>query len=736
MRRRKGGNHDQSRTVTVPDAMTGNGTDNTPIPLVVAANFTAEPIDASLRFWLESLALPVRIEHAPFDQVFQQLLDPTSALRSNHDGVGIVLVRLQDWLANDASPDPVVRELVDAVKELLSGVAGDLIVCFAPGTGLDPERSEVLLGAERAVASALQGLGGVRVLTSADLFERYPHGEIADEHGERLAGMPYTPAGFCLLGTNLARSIYSLVVPAHKVLVLDCDDTLWGGLCSELGPREVAITEEHLALQHFAADQRRQGRLICLASRNNEADVLAVFDQHPRMALTRDDLTAWQVHWGLKSDSLAELAERLGLGLDSFVFLDDDPVQCAEVRRRHPGVLALQVPKRGVARFCAQLWPLDARPGTAESHRRTGAYREHVAREDVRASSGSFQQFLDSLELEVDIAPLEDADLARASELTHRTNQFNLTGLRLSEAELRNRIRGPSTRGFRVRVRDRFGDYGLVGLILADTTGTELRAPVFLLSCRALGRGVEHRMMAHLGAQARAAGVERVALACTPSERNDPARAFLRSLGEPEISEAGVMTLMVDARQAEAVVLNLEDAPQTDSARTGEPGTVEATRHETDWSDEAEARTEDAHRRVRFLATIPGTLDRLDAIQAAVSGQARPAAQPSADLPATPFAATPAEARQVEAPSAEAPPAETSAVENALVRAFTEYLGMPEFGVDDGFFELGGESLQAMQVLAQVSREFDVELDTTLLFTTNFSVRELAEEIELLRTGS
>ncbi|MEE4175214.1 MAG: HAD-IIIC family phosphatase [Xanthomonadales bacterium] len=690
--------------------MTARGTDNAPLDLVVAANFTAEPVDASLRFWLESLQIPIRIEHAPFDQVFQQLLNPASPLRANHRGIGIALIRLQDWLDADTPPDRVARELIDAFTAAQSGVAGDLILCFAPSTGLDAHRSDVLEQAERTVAEALQDRGGVRVLTSPELLERYPGADIADEHGERLAGMPYTPAGFCLLGTALARCIYGLVVPAHKVLVLDCDDTLWGGLCSELGPREVAITEEHLALQHFAADQRRQGRLVCLASRNNEADVLAVFDEHPRMALNRDDLTAWQIHWGLKSDSLAELADRLGLGLDSFVFLDDDPVQCAEVRRRHPGVLALQVPKRGVAEFCAHLWPLDPRPGTAESSRRTGAYREHVAREDVRASSLSFAQFLDSLALEVDIAPLEEADLARATELTHRTNQFNLTGLRLTEAELRNRVRDGATHGFRVRVRDRFGDYGLVGLILTETTGRELRAPVFLLSCRALGRGVEHRMMAHLGALARRSGAERVALSCTPTERNDPAREFLRSLGEPQVSESGVMSLVVDANQAEAVALNLDEAPQPQEVKRAEVTKADDTRWEPD----------DAHRRVEFLATVPGTLDRLEAIQQAVAGPGEGPGQPASSVSRKPTG----ESR-----------AEGNPVEMTLARAFAEHLGTTEIGADDGFFELGGESLQAMQILAQVSREFDVELDTTLLFTTNFTVRELAEEIELLRTG-
>lgn len=675
--------------------MNDTDTDRKPLDLVIAANFTAEPVEPSIQYWLRELQLPVTVRHAPFDQVFQQLLDPNSLLRSNHKGIGLVLVRLQDWIEGASNPDGVAQEFTDAVREALSGAASQLVIAFCPATGLDGETRVQVTRAERAVTDALREQSGVRVLTSDSVLERYPDEKIADEHGARLASMPYTPAGFCMLGTALARSVYGLLVPAHKVLVLDCDDTLWGGLCSELGPQGVAVTGEHLALQRFALEQRRDGKLLCLASRNNEADVLAVFDQHPAMALTRDDLTAWQVHWGLKSDSLADLADRLGLGLDSFVFLDDDPVQCAEVRRRFPEVLALQVPKHGVAEFCRHIWPLDPRSSTAEGSRRTGSYRDHVAREDVRASSGSFQQFLDSLELDVRITPLDEPDLARATELTHRTNQFNLTGLRINEAEFRNRLLDKSTTGFGVRVSDRFGDYGLVGLILAESAGETLRVPVLLLSCRALGRGVEHRMVAHLGRLARETSVRRIDLRCIPTKRNDPAREFLQQLGEVGATDDGTLTLSLDTREAEAVTLNLDAAPQR-----AEPG-------ESSGAMPTGPDAEQTRSRVEFLASIPQDLATLEAILAAVQGQA---GQP----PASGQSET------------------TNPVESRLIEAFREQLAIEEIPLDVGFFELGGESLQAMQILSQVSAGFGIELDTTLLFTTNFSVSELAEEIQYL----
>jgi FkbH-like protein len=694
-------------------------TENPPLDLVVAANFTAGPVEASLRFWLEGLQLPVSVSHAPYDQAFQQLLDPESVLRRNRHGIGLVLVRLQGWLATDGAPgqdmpsdpDRIARELVAAVTEALRGASSQLVVCFCPSTGLDAETRATLARAERVAADALRDEAGVRVLTSEALLERYPCDQVADPQGERIADMPYTPAFYSVLGTALARSIYGLVFPAHKVLVLDCDDTLWGGLCGELGPLGVALTEEHLALQRFAVEQRRDGKLICLASRNNEGDVFAVFDRNPAMALTRDDLTAWQINWGLKSDSLAELADRLGLGLDSFVFLDDDPVQCAEVRRRFPEVLALQVPKRGVERFCQHIWPLDPRSSTAEGSRRTASYREHVAREDVRASSQSFRQFLDSLELEVDIAPLEEADVPRATELTHRTNQFNLTGRRLNEAEFRNRIQHGEAPCLGVRVRDRFGDYGLVGLVLAEPDGDALRVPVMLLSCRSLGRGVEHRMVSHLGRLARSQGADRVVLRCVPTERNDPAREFLRRIGEVATEEDGSLSLALDAGRAESVALDLGAAP-----RQPEPPMPGADTAGSGIEDPDIGAGTGAARRSTFLATVPAALAEAAAIHEAVHGESHEAGPGSRELP-----------------PATGETAGADPVEALLVQLFAGQLGVAEFPLDAGFFELGGDSLQAVQVLAQVSTAFGVELDPTLLFTTNFTVGELAEEINSQR---
>lgn len=678
--------------------------DTTRLNLVVSANFTAEPVDDALRFWLDRLLLPAEIQHAPFDQVFQQLLDPASVLRRQPGSIGLLMIRAQQWLEADRTGNrrdrPIIEDFANAARTALDHSAAQLVVCFCPPTGLDAEGEAAVARLEQQASEALSGIGGVRILTSHSILETYPLESIADAHGQRLADIPYTPVFFSVLGTVLARCLHAVLVPAHKVLVLDCDDTLWDGLCSELGPLGVRLTDGRLALQRFAVEQRNHGTLVCLASRNNEADVFAVFEQNRQMILAQDDLTATRINWGLKSDNLAELADRLGLSLGSFVFLDDDPVQCAEVRERFPEVVAIPVPEQGATTFCRHIWPLDTRADTQEGRRRTMAYREHVSRENVRESSTSFQQFLDSLELRVDISPLGEPDLARATELTHRTSQFNLTGRRFSEAEFNSLLKHPDTPCFAVRVRDRFGDYGLVGLMIAEPDGDTARVPLMLLSCRSLGRGVEYRMVAHLGQWAREAGLSRIALHCQPTERNTPAQEFLHRLGDVSQHENNSLNLLLDATAAADAQLALDDAPQSPSSAT-------AAAHQHHDNREATA-----SRRATFLASIPSTLADAAAIHDAVRLHAG------------------APLHDGNAPDAGTA---TDDVVALLTAAFAEQLGIDEIAEDIGFFELGGHSLQAMQVLSNVSGALGVELDPTLLFTTGFTVAELAEEIGYLR---
>ena len=287
------------------------------------------------------------------------------------------------------------------------------------------------------------------------------------------------------------------------------------------------------AVQELLVERHDAGVLVCLSSKNDDADVLAVLDARPDMPLRPAHLAARRVNWLPKSENLRSLAAELGLALDGFVFLDDSPLERAEVRSGCPEVITAELPAdpAAVPGFLRHFWALDRAGKTAEDGRRTALYRDERARDEARRDAPDLDAFLDGLGLEVAVAPMTAASLPRAAQLTQRTNQLNVTTKRRTEAELSALCDGGALEALVVDVRDRFGDYGTTGLVLFGWTADALSVDTFLLSCRALGRGVEERVLAHLGRLAEARGRPRVDVPFLPSAKNAPALQLLDAVG-------------------------------------------------------------------------------------------------------------------------------------------------------------------------------------------------------------
>lgn len=661
-----------------------------PLTVMLASTFTADYAVPCVSYWFNRLEVNAEVQVAPLDQLFQLLLSEGSEFGRNKQGINVALVRTSDWLkrqSSDADAQAVALEFTNAVKHGAGVAGGTLLLIFCP---CDPSHSQSMLSKqlEDEVAAGLADAPGVSIIRSQTLLQDHGTSDIYDAQSERLAASPYGPTFYTTIGSRLARAVYAHSVPAHKVLVLDCDDTLWGGLCSELGHAGIKLNPEHLALQQFAVDQSKQGTLICLASRNNEADVLEVFARRSDMLLHTDHLTAWKIDWGMKSNNLAALAKELGLGLDSFVFIDDDPVQIAEVQSAHPGLLAIQTPAtlNGTERLVNHLWPLDQRRSTQESVSRATAYRDHAAREKLRDSTPTLQSFLDSLELQIHISELSDDGILRAAELSQRTNQFNLSGARLTESELRHLLTQDNATAFTASVTDRFGDYGTVGLMLCRQSKQAFEIFGFYLSCRALGRGVEHNMLRYLGRQANQCRLPTLALTCIANNKNQPAQEFVRSLDAACDAQDEARWLLDAGDAAQAM-------PQYDQNR-GHDAKQEAT---------SAMIVGQSENRLLALAAAATKLADSQALHLEVNGSAQ---------------------RSYEAAGEADDP-----VRSLLMEQFSSLLGIDEIDDDTGFFELGGHSLQAVQILATASNTFEIELDPTLLFTTNFSIAELCDEI-------
>jgi FkbH-like protein len=526
--------------------------------IALTATFTAEPVEEPLKFWMNELDSPCLVKFGPYNQVFQQLLDPASILSTNSSGLNVVLIRLEDWwhgageLRSGLGAQVDIHErverhatdLVNAVKISSGNSKVPYLLCFCPSSGLIETRENLARffhDLEAEIAERLKDMNGVYLVTSAELQALYPVADYEDRKANELSHIPYSREFFHALGTVIARRFYRIHTPAHKVIALDCDNTLWKGECGEDGATGVSIGPAYQVLQEFVLAQRDAGMLVCLCSRNNEEDVWRVFENNPGMILKRGDFVSSRINWQPKSENLRSLSAELQLGMDSFIFLDDSAVECGEVEARCPEVLALKLPDResDFTRFLSHVWAFDHLKATEEDRQRNDLYARDAERKQLRAQSMCLEDFLAGLEIQLEFLPLTKTNLPRVAQLTQRTNQFNFTSVRRSESEVGQSCFTGNAECLVIRLRDRFGDYGLVGAVIFQRHPGLLDVDNFLLSCRALGRRVEHRMLSYLGRIAQQEGRKKVRIHFVPTAKNKPARDFLESIGAIIAAENG-----------------------------------------------------------------------------------------------------------------------------------------------------------------------------------------------------
>lgn len=609
--------------------------------IAICATFTADPVRESIQYWLDQLHHPARIEFAPYNQVVQTLVDPDGLFARNKSGLNVVLLRFSDWerFRGRASAERYA-ELIAALKTASSMASSPILVVDCPS-------SPPLLDYD--VESALRALPSIQFLSCARLLELYPAAQDRDPEADRLGHIPYTPEAYAALGTAIARVFHASKKTPYKVVAVDCDNTLWRGICGE---GAVELDASSRAVQNFLKARQNEGMLLCVASKNASEDVEQIFDRHPDMPLKRQDFAGWRVNWRPKSENLLSLAAELSLGLDSFLFLDDNPMETAEVEAGCPGVLALPLPSdlSRIPRFLDHIWAFDQTGATAEDRNRTALYRENALRESALSGSFSYADFLAALELEIEIRELNGSkEIERAAQMTQRTNQFNFTTQRVTEPELRRLLAAGSTGMLTVFVRDRYGDYGQVGLMMFEAVDNVLHVRDLLLSCRVLGKGVEHAMVARLGKIAVAQSLSAVEFEFRPTPRNTPARDFLSSLGSERLTAEGAAAVRFRPP---------EIAPRIES---GNAPTQPRVPIDYAW-----------------IATHRS--DAASILQAIHQSQARRIAAPLAGNP-------------------------SNETERRLVEIWERALRVSPIGIHDDFFDLGGDSLLAVRILAALNSD-------------------------------
>ncbi|MBQ7264289.1 MAG: HAD-IIIC family phosphatase [Synergistaceae bacterium] len=516
-------------------------------PITILANFTAE----SLALRLQGEGLCVRT--APgFDTWRTELLHASHTgqtpgeivLLLLHgpalfpDGIGEGLATLDEALdivrgATAARPD---RTLIVSTLDLPRPPASPLV-----GRGL----------AARAAAhwrAALEEMD-VPIFDLASIVAEVGRKDLYNAKTWYLGALPFSASGERRIAEEIVRVVDILRRGRRKCLVLDLDGTLWGGVIGEDGIEGIALSDHGIGaayrdVQVVAKALKDQGVLLAICSKNDIEDALLPFREHPHTVLRPEDFAAVRANWSPKPKNVADIARELNIDMGSMIFIDDSPVEREAVRAACPDVEVPDFPSDTSAlpaflRDVADRW-LTVTQLSVEDAGKTEMYRAEAKRNEARASHVSLDGYLASLEMRLDLHALRDDEVPRAAQLCAKTNQFNLTTRRHDEAALRGMMGDGRHALWIASLKDRFGDYGRIALIVAEWDGKDRATfDTFLMSCRAMGRGVEAAALSAVEADLALRGVTCLTGRYVPTAKNDPVKDFWRDMGYARDDEEG-----------------------------------------------------------------------------------------------------------------------------------------------------------------------------------------------------
>lgn len=393
-----------------------------------------------------------------------------------------------------------------------------------------------------------------------------------DEKLWTMAKVLCSPEHLPLVVQNTVDIVMSTRGRGVKCLVLDLDNTLWGGIIGDDGLDGIAIGpfgdgEPYYRLQLYLREMKRRGILLCVASKNTHDIALRVFREHPEMVLREEDIAVFIANWEPKVDNIKAIQKLLNIGFDSMVFVDDNPFERNMVRQYLPQVIVPELPDEAsdYVRALADLNLFETSSFTAEDNQRTDLYREESKRRSLEKAFTNVDDYLRSLEMQITVAPFDTFHLPRIAQLIQRSNQFNLTTRRYGVAECEALMKaGERTVPLFVKLADRFGDYGLISVVVLELDSQEGRLPLWLMSCRVLSRGVEQHVMNQVVATARAHGAARLVGEYIPSAKNEMVRDFYGRFGftpSNEVGAGGIVRWTLEIDQYEAKKCFIAERP-------------------------------------------------------------------------------------------------------------------------------------------------------------------------------
>ncbi|MDC0649745.1 HAD-IIIC family phosphatase [Candidatus Puniceispirillum sp.] len=487
--------------------------------ILICRQLTIEPIESFLKVGASASGVDLKVKFGGFDTWRQDLLDQSIDFKS----LDCVFVfpdyrRILNQLRTHCMP---FEQIIVAISKCLADLI-DFLLAMRQNTSakialLTPsvfDLSQLVNGVERVkiqiwfntlFAKWIDQTGNLDLINTDELLVRVGMNRFSDEERYQNFKLPFTEMAMRNIAAEMLISIRQSIGAQRKVLVLDCDNTLWGGICGEverveeltLGIDGSAATA-YLRLQQTARRLKESGVLLALLSKNKESSVFKVFEEHPSMTLNKNDIAAWQVNWDNKYKNIRKLADELNLSLDAFVFIDDSKNEIDEMTHFCPEVWSIHLDQDTLSNFetiIRKLGFFEKSKITESDKLRTDHFIKEKLRVETRTNSQDYESYLNSLEMVLKTSIGLSVNKSRVEQMAARTNQMNLNNWRISNVEIDTLVYQEQKHLVSFSLIDKFGDLGDIGVLAFTIDEEKTEIELFILSCRAFGRSVEYAML-------------------------------------------------------------------------------------------------------------------------------------------------------------------------------------------------------------------------------------------------
>lgn len=558
------------------------------IKVGILSSFTINGLAETIKVKCDQMKVNCSTYVGGYNQYNQEILNAKSGLYQFNPDITFLIIDSKDvfkdfyYFFYEKSPDERkkfvetrLEEIISLVKTFIKKSKSKIVISNLPIATYSPLGifetkeygiSQMIMDFNNGLTSMLKNEPSVYVFDFMAFTSKFGEINISKPHnnfiGDIKISFDYIP--------YIAEAFIGYIKPIlglnRKCIVLDLDNTLWGGIVGEDGFDDIKLSSEpsgniFVEFQKYLLALQQRGIILAINSKNNPADAIKVIREHPNMILREEHFAAIKINWNNKVQNMKEIAEEINIGLDSMVFLDDDPVNREIMKNALPQVLTVELPQDPAFYISViqNMNDFNVLKMTDEDKKRGKMYLEQKRRNEFESEVTNLEEFLDKLEIKVTIKKADSSSIPRISQLVLKTNQFNLTTKRYTEEKIQDFAKDPKIIMCCAQVEDKFGDHGITGVfIIKHIKPKEWQLDTFLLSCRVIGREVEHAMMSFIITEAKKSGVSNILAEFIPTEKNIPIKDFLKQCGFEKRDDCWIYDTSKGFKKPLSITLNVK----------------------------------------------------------------------------------------------------------------------------------------------------------------------------------